>query len=572
MTQPDTNWKMETKKQCDEKQRKREKNKRDILEKQRQLTRQIMGDIECLQEETRKDRDEIGHLRKKVEQKQEDVDLLTAEKDKQDLLTQRLESRLENVIEKLEEDKCEARREQNQRGKTPAEQHPERETPETTRERHKHTVGPPDEPGERLGQRSAADRLVRRTGKKKKMMLEAELGKEKNMSETKRESKSRRDETEVIRNNTSENMKKMRHAWPETQRDEGQRADDPEGERRGRREGKTSFDTVKVKLREVQEAMEKFWDLLEEGEQEPKTETPESQNQRQGGDVGEKKDGMERIRAAVEAERENTERERRLAAAEESLETQRQQLDERLQRTKREMRELELARAEAELMKEELVKVLRSSRRKKQHAPHDRGERSEQLTEDNMADGHEGHPQVGHRRPEEDEEDSAMQRVSLEIRDIREMLRRVREETEKKRSHVLQQDQCLDCRGTQQRNMGEWEELETMATKRAGQREEVEEKMEHAKVSISTTNDTKSSIQKAAAEKNFSQEETRRDQERRKENEEEEEQKQVVSHFHYQHIFKSITSYFLFRNTYIHRLSLASHEDQWRIRNEDRMR
>lgn len=93
-------------------------------------------------EEMQRDRNEVGYLKTKTEQQQEDIYRLTAEKHEQDLLIKRLSSQVENVIKKLEEKKNEATQEKMQLMTMWAEIYQEREIldrryNEIINERHK---------------------------------------------------------------------------------------------------------------------------------------------------------------------------------------------------------------------------------------------------------------------------------------------------------------------------------------------------------------------------------------------------------------------------------------------------
>lgn len=623
---------MENTKQLEDKATKVDiKTKRDDIKRHKQLTCEVIKEIEQLWEETQRERNKIDYLKTKTEQQQENIDRLTAEKQGQHLLIKRLRLQIESVVEKLEENRNEGTQEKMQLLKMQAKIYQENETlvrrrNEIINERHKLEMIKYDkmksqeskEPKERMEQikreqeimeRLMADNLLSLINKNKNIMLEAKQAKEqmeKSMSDIKQELKRNkkdisrhRYQIEHIKHYVNVNINKMKQRWTTFQRDiQMQRATVPEMESRERqKEGKDTFDTVKIKLSRIQEEMEKLWDVLKDSEQqlevrekqELKTETGQmenmisnSQKQRQDTDISmkitqwetEMKDGMqrqkqdidkklaqvqserdeiERIKTKIQTEREHTERARQLANAEmdamkcmrESIERQKQELDDKLQRTKKEIREMEVMETEIEIKKKDLVKMIRISKRKKEetikmkeeieHVKQDmeerkdktEGQRSEQVLEMNMKDRSDEQIRCQENQFEEDNMETStlnkvnadMQRVILEVEEIRKMLRRVREDTEQIRRDFTEeksQMKWMNFREKKKRReldqrlektMKERDELEIVRIKIQLQREEVEQKLEDTITTILTMSEMKANREKPAAEINITQEE-----------------------------------------------------------------
>jgi len=103
------------------------KPNRELIKRQREWTFQLMKEIEQDFEETESDKYELIYLKTKTEEQQMDIDRLTAEKLEQYLLVQELRLKIENLIEKLEENKNEDIQEKLQLLKIQAEISQERE-------------------------------------------------------------------------------------------------------------------------------------------------------------------------------------------------------------------------------------------------------------------------------------------------------------------------------------------------------------------------------------------------------------------------------------------------------------
>lgn len=293
MAQMEQDWTMENTKQLEDKQTKNIKTKRETIKRQRQLTCQVMEEIEQLWEETQRDRNEINYLKKKTEQQQEDIAMLTAEKHEQYILIKRLRLELESLIDKLEENKNESSQEKNLVAIYQERETLKRRHTEIMNERRKLEIikynktksqdsKEPEEPLEQIKQglemmeRLMAESLLSLMNKNQKVMLEAKQAKEqmeKNMADIKQELKKNkqyitqhRDQIEHIKHSMNVNVNKMKQRWTEIQRDvQMQKAIVPEIESRERqKEGKGNFDTVKIKLCIILEEMEKLWDVLED--------------------------------------------------------------------------------------------------------------------------------------------------------------------------------------------------------------------------------------------------------------------------------------------------------------------
>ncbi|XP_073335818.1 uncharacterized protein [Pagrus major] len=644
MTQTEKNWTMESTEQLEDQQTNYIKIKRET----RQLTCQVIEEIEQLWEEAQRERKEIDYLKTKTEQQQEEIDTLTAEKYERSLLIKRLRLQMENVIEKLKENKNEAAQEKNQLQKMCAEIYQERETlerryDEIMNEQHKlemikyektksHESKEPKEPieqikgGQEVMERLMTDSLLSLMNKNKKIILEASPAKEhmeKNLADIKQELKrnkmditQHRNQIEHIKHKMNLTINRMKHIHRDVQM---RKATVTEIESRGRqKEGKDTFEAMKIKLSRIQEGMEELWDVLEVEtvgkKQQLKAETgqmesmkPDSQNQRQDIDVSIKitqrdkemecdiqrqkqelenklaqvqseRNEIERIKTKIATERENIERDRQLAKAEmdaiksmrESTERQKQELDDKLQRTKKEMREMEVMSSEIEMKKSELLKMIRMSKRKKEEismmkseteAAKDMeerrdktaGQRSEQDLQVNMEDRfdeqkirqgdrtrkiiqHEEYPfeEENVETSTKNEVNSGMQRVILEVEEIRMMLRRVREDAEHSRRDITEEKNQIKWMNFQakkkkwvldqqlEKTMQEKDELEIIKIKIQQQREKVEKKLEDIIVTIlQTMGGMKDNIEKDAVEINNTQVQMLKAQMKIKENKEE---------------------------------------------------
>ncbi|XP_034407078.1 uncharacterized protein PF11_0207-like [Cyclopterus lumpus] len=409
MTQTEHKWTMENSNQIEDKQTQAvTKTKRETIQRQRQLTCQVLGELEKLLEETHSQRDEIVYLKRNTEQQQEDIDRLTAEKHEQHLLIKRLRLQIENVIEKLEKIKNETSQEKIKLLKMQTEIYQERETLERRRnefinERHKlemikydqtklkESKGPIEQikREQEITEKMMADSLLCLFKENKKRMLEAKQVKEqmkKNMADIKQEIKRNKkvisqhqDKIYHIKHNMNVNINKMKQGWTKIQSRERQKKDTSE--------------TVKIDLSRIQEEMEKLWEMLEEGEPQQKVTVREVQQLKteNGGleniksdsqkrkesmktthwetdmwkqnqnlekklvQVQSEEDDIQNIKTKILTDSEHIEREvaqaemNTMKSVQGSSEMQTQGLADKLQRTKKEIREIEV--------KKDLVKM-----------------------------------------------------------------------------------------------------------------------------------------------------------------------------------------------------------------------
>lgn len=405
MAQMEQKLRKENNIQLEDKQTKNIKMKRETLKRQRQLTHQVMEEIEKLCKETQRDKYEINYLMKKTEQQQQDIAMLTAEKNEQYLLIKQLQSQLEGVQDTSKENRNEASQEKYQLQKT-----------------HATTYQDSMEPKES----SMADSLPSLMIKTMKVIFEAKKAKEqmeKNIEDIMQEFKKnkqyiiqQRDQIEHIKNSIKGNLNRIKHWWTET---EMQNTSVQETGSKGREnEGKLNFYTVRVKLCILMNEMEKLWDVLEDGneelevtlggsdKEELKTQTVQMKSMKpvpqrevmEGGihriqwETGKKgdeqmekydiesklaqvqseKNEVEKIQAIIQKEREDLQRDRQLAIAEidmmkcmrEDIKKQKQELEDQFEKTRKKIREMEILNSETQMQKKDLVKMIRISKRK----------------------------------------------------------------------------------------------------------------------------------------------------------------------------------------------------------------
>ncbi|XP_031733527.1 trichohyalin-like [Anarrhichthys ocellatus] len=315
MTQTEHKWIMDNRTLEDKQTQAVRKTKRETIRRQRQLTCQVLGEIEKHLEETQRERDEMNYLKTNTEQQQEDVDRLTAENHEQHLI-KRLRFQIENVIEKLEESKNEATQEKMQLLKMQTEIYQERETLERRRyelinEHHKfimtkynHTKSKESKECMEQIKRAQqitemiADSLLSRIKENKKIMLEAKQAKEqmeKITADIKQEIKRNKkvisqhqDHIYDIKHIMNVYINQMKQGWTKPQSRERQKEDEDNSE------------TVIIDLSRIQEEMEKLWEVLEEGELQLEVTVREKPELRT--DSGR----MENIKSDSQKQRENT--------------------------------------------------------------------------------------------------------------------------------------------------------------------------------------------------------------------------------------------------------------------------
>lgn len=430
--------------QLEDKQTKNIKMTRETIKRQRLLTHQVMEEIEKLCEETQKDKYEINYLKKKTEQQQQDIAMLTAEKHEQYFLIKQLQSQLESVQDTSKENKNEATQKKYLLQKIHVTTYQEKEalerkyTPNITEQPNLEMVKfgieqsqdsmEPKEPLEQIKQgqveigRLVADSLPSLMNKTMKVIFEAKQAKEemeKNMADITQEFKKnkqyiiqQRDQIEHIKHSINGNLNRMKQWWTEI---EMQNTSVQEtGCSRREKEGKGNFYTVKIKLCIIMKEMEKLWDVLEDGneelevtlggsdKEELKTETVQMKSmkpvmdggihriqwetgkkgdeQREKYDIESKleqvqseKNEIGRIKAIIQKEREDIKRDRQLAIAEidmmtrmrEDIKKQKQELEDQFEKTRKNIREMEVINSETQMQKKDLAKMIRISKRKK---------------------------------------------------------------------------------------------------------------------------------------------------------------------------------------------------------------
>ncbi|KAK2828933.1 hypothetical protein Q5P01_019967 [Channa striata] len=497
-------------------------------------------------EETQANREE--NLKTKTEQQLEETDRQTAEKHEQDLFRKTLRSQVENVIEKLAESKKEATQEKMQLLKMWAEIHQERETldrrySEIIEKRHKLEMMKYDKTKSQEGTESQesmeqqkgeqgimeklmAGGLLNELNKNHEIMLKAKQEKEemeKNIADIKQELKrnqmaisQHRDKVEHIKHN----MNVMKQRWANIQRGAPmQKAAVP-----GMDSMKAQWET---EMADIQRQKEEFEKKLAQ--------------------VQSEKDEIESIKIKFILEREKDEQ---LAKAEmeamksmmKGADKQKQELDNLFQMTKKEMRELDVMNTEIEIKKKHLLKMIRMSRRKEeqiskkvrakqgleerpdetevQRSEQELHERCDECNKINI---------IQHKEYEVVEGDmdkgtntrinTEIQRLILQVEEIRKMLRTVKEDAEqssrdfaeeksqikwmhfqaKKKRRML--DQSLE------KTMKERDELEILKIKIQQQRQEFEQKLKDARRTILTMGEIKTNIQRGSEEINKAREE-----------------------------------------------------------------
>ncbi|KAK1882453.1 Structural protein [Dissostichus eleginoides] len=388
------------------------KTKMEIIERQRQLTLEVMGKIEQLWEEAQRERNETDYLEKKAEQQQEDIVRLRTENQKQHLLINRLRSQIEKHFEKLEENKNEAAQEKLLLLKMRTEIYREKETLEKRRyelinERHElemikvdKTTQKSIDPKEAMEQierkQEITDSLLSLINKNNKVMLETKQEKEhmeKIITDIKQEliiiqnnNSHHRDQLEHIKHNIHLKMNTMKRRWADIQRAERvelQEATVPEMKGRERqKEGRHTFGIVKIHLCRFQKEMKKLWDELEvtlTEEQELKTVssqmaniTCDSQKQREDTDVNIKiKQWQTDMEADMQRQQQNIEEKLAWAKSEKddidqikiNIQTEREDIERERQIARAEMIALTCVRESTERQMQELDdKLLRTKK------------------------------------------------------------------------------------------------------------------------------------------------------------------------------------------------------------------
>ncbi|XP_068456221.1 trichohyalin-like, partial [Clinocottus analis] len=578
MTETEHKWTMENSKQIEDKQTQAiMKTKREIITRQRQLTCQVLVELEKLLEETQSQRDEIDYMKTNAEIQQEDIDRLTAEKHELHLLIKRLRLQIENVIEELVENKNEAFQEKMQLLKMQTEIYQERETLERRRnelinERHKLEMIKYDQTKSKENERPMeqikreqeitekimADSLLSLIKENTKRMLEEMQVKEQiteSMADIKQEIKinkksisQHQDQIYHIKHNMNVNINKMKQGWTKMQSWERQK------------EEKDTSKTVNFDFSGIQEEMGKLWEMLEEGElqlkvtvrevQELKTESgrgehikSDYQKQREcmktthwETDMQEQNLNLEKTLALVQSEEdaeqnirtqiltdsENIENYRQVAQAENntmkseqgSSQIQTHGLDDNLQRTKKEIREME----DTEAAKEDIAG--RQAKTKKHRSEHSEDGFDEQKIIIQQVDRTTDIIQHKENQFEKDNIDPSMlYRVRGDTEQSRRDFTEEKSQIQWSNFRVKKKRRELDQR--LERTMRERDEVEIMKVKIQQQGKEMEEKLEDTMTTMRTMSEMKACMEKAAAELNLTREDMLKVQRKMDQNKEE---------------------------------------------------
>lgn len=572
MAQKKQDLTMDSTKNFGDEQTRNEKMEMEALERQKLLACQAIEELQELWEESQRDKNEIKYLKKKIEQLQEDIGTLAAEKQEQCTIIKQLKSQLESVMAQNKENVNETTGEKHPLQKTHIDAHQERETEDRL-------VG---------GCQDMMERLQCLMNKNQKLIVETKQASEqmqKNMENIKKEIHrnkkyvtQHRDEIERIKQSMHENVNKLKQRWTEIQRDvHMQEAVFPEVlSRRGQGEGKANFENLKIKLRTLLEETDKLWHVLGERDgqlevtqrdkRELKTESVQtverdSVKQKQAIEskpsrVQPERDEIKRAKDQIQTEKEDIERDRQVAAAEmdamncmkEEIEKEKMKLADQFEKTKKKIREMEVLSTEIEVKKRELTRTIRMSRRKKaerceiceaEHAKQEMEAREkseaqgslQELLEVNVAQPEIQRHQDNMETSADSKDINGMRRVALEMEELRKTLRRVRESSEQSRNvHATEEKgepAQEDGSSKQERTLEEQKHLETERLN-LREKKEIEENVQKAKLVIMQTGEMKANIQRAAAEMNNTKEEMLKAQ-RRIEEEKAELRKHMVS-------------------------------------------
>lgn len=374
---------------------------------------------------------------------------------------------------------------------------------------------------------------------------------------------------------------------------------------------------MKKKLYRILKEMEKVWDMTEGTDRQQELpesfqmKSSEADSQRQRKDVAthitqqetEMKGNMQRqkedidsklaqakcereeiyrIRGEIQMEKEKLERDQHLATTEMaliknmrlSMEKQKLELDDQLESTMKKMRKMEIINSEIDLNKNNLVKMIKMSKKKKEML---QGEMEVRENQPNQRSEEESTTawfderdiqQVDRTRnimqyteyrfnnteTSTEKVNTGMHRVILEVEEIRKMLQKVREDSEKSRREIMdekRQIKWMNFHAKKQRRVldqnlektiKERDELELLKITIQQQRQEVEQKLQHAVNAILTMSEMKTSIEKATEEMDSTREEMLKAQMLLKENKDEV-KKFMVSRY--------ISSFYVFVNLHL---------------------
>lgn len=546
----------------------------DSLERQKLLVCQALEELQELWEERQRDKNEIKSLKKKIEQQQEDIDKLAVEKEEQCISIKQLRSQL---WAQNKENTTKAIGEKHLIQKIHLTAHQEKaENTADCKNSEEPLVG---------GHQNTIEQLQRLMIKTQKVILETKQAREqmqKNMENLKQEIQGykkyvtqQKSVTEQIKLNITKNLNKIKQRCTEIQM---QKPVLPGFQSRKGREGKGSFDNLKIKLYALLEETNKLClvpekqgqlEMIKRDKQELKSEIIQMQKKEKENNlpsVQPENDEIKRAKDEIQREKEDIVRDRQVAAAEmeavkcvkENIEKERVQLADQFEKTKKKIREMEVLSIEIDGKKRELTRMIRMSRRKKdekceicgtdnarqemevrqtsegQESPHKsvEGNVGDRLdAKERFFDGAQTREQpetqvrqVNMETSTNSKDMSGMQRVALEVEELRKMLTRVRENTERSKSQTTTENNQIkwmnapskedkseltpqDGSRMHERPIKEQKAFETGRKNVQQQKKVVEENVQQAKRVIQQMTEIKAYIQKAAAEINNTKEE-----------------------------------------------------------------
>lgn len=513
----------------------------DSLERQKALAGQALEELQELWEERQRDKREMKSLNNKIEQQQEDIDKLTVEKEEQCMRIKQLRSQLLA---------------QNKENTTKAAG--EKQKAEETALNSEDSLV--------WGHQNTIEQLQCLVIKTQNVILETKQAREqmqKNMETVKREIQGHKkyvtqhkSQTEHLKLNIIENVNKIKQRWAEMKTQKPVFGD---VQSRKGREGRGSFESLKITLEALLEEANKIRlvpakqgqeEMIQRDKQELNTEKLQMQKQDTENNLPcaqPENNETQRAQDQIQRGKEDIVRDTQAAAAEmEDIKKERVQLADQFEKTKKKIREMEVLSTEIDGKKKELTRMIRLSRRKKDEKCEiceseiakeemevrqtSEGQRSPKLVEWNVGDRLNEEEtildgaqmrqqtetrvrQVNMETSTSSEGVSGMQRVALEVGELRKMLTRVRENTERSRtqnasttedgSELMPPDDSRN----QERPIKERKALETGRINTQQPKEVVEENVQQAKQVIQQMSEIKSYIQRAAAEMNNTKEE-----------------------------------------------------------------
>lgn len=521
----------------------------DSLERQKLLARQALEQLQELWEERKKDKNEIKSLQKRIEQQQEDIHKLTVEKEKQCISIKQMQSQL------LAQNASKATGEKHLIQKIQFTAHQEKvENAAQSKNSEDSLVG---------GHRITLEQLQRLIIKTQKVVLETKQEKEqiqKIIDSVKQEIQvnkkyvtQQKSQNEHMKLNISENIKKLKKGCTEIQM---QKPEFPKFQSREESERNDSFDNLKIKLQALLEETNRLCfvqeqqEMIEGDKYELKTETIQMRKQETETNlpcVQPVNDDIKRAKDQIKREKEDRDRQVAIAETEaikcerEDIKKERAKLADQFEKTKNKIREMEVLSIEIDGKKRELNRVMRMSRRKKDEkceiceSENARREMEVKLTSEGQQSPRKSiEVNLGDRLDAEErcfdgaqtrgqqeavvlqanlgtstnsKDISTMQRVALEVQELRKMLTRVRENTEKRQTQTSKENNQTkgeltpqDGSSKQAENIKEENNFTSERANMQQQRRMVEKHVQQTKQVIQQMMMIKLYIQKAAAE------------------------------------------------------------------------